>query len=88
MGPCSCIHLHCCMGVSTAYHESGHHNFWAQVFQSFGWLSSFHVRNIESFFILFFKFVFMHCYGESLWVMTDLSANLAEKMQFFGYRRN
>lgn len=42
----------CCLGVSTACHESGHHQFWAQVFRSF-WLSAFQVTNMESSFSYF-----------------------------------
>lgn len=35
----------------------------------------------------FFEFIIMHCYGGSWWVMIHLSANLAEKMWFFAYRK-
>lgn len=41
----------CCVGVSTAYHESGHHHFWAQVLRS-----AFHVSNMESAFFIFIFF--------------------------------
>ena len=33
---------------------------------------------------LLFKFIVLHCYGGSRWVMTNLSANLAEKLRFTG----
>lgn len=85
MGPSSCIHLHRCVGVSTAYHESGHHHFWAQVFRSFGCLHF--LSEIWSLLFLFFTFIVMHCNGGSWSVMTHLSANLAEKMRFLAYRR-
>lgn len=50
----------CCVRVTTAYHESGHHHFWAQVFQSF-WLSAFHVSNMESAFSFYFFLNLFFC---------------------------
>lgn len=73
-----------CGGLN-CIHESGHHHFWEQVFGPLVVCISCqqHGHGVCFFIFIFLKFIVLHCYGGSRWVMTNLSsANLAEKMWF------